>query len=241
MTGKILTVVFAVLAGAGAVIGYHIVMQNQAPPREEKLAQRIQVLEGELASLQKEVEAQGKIHQAAGTDVETLAARLNTADKQLSEIQEKQAQLLEAKPAGRITGDEIAKALKALPVEGRDVIRRTMRQDEQRTEREAQTDEVTREGLEREIKKAIGKLSDRLAMTPVQVEEARQIGEDFIETVLEAAQAAEERDDPTYAMKVRKEMERKVTRQIAQILTAEQLATWREWSDDIERIYPEGF
>ena len=89
-----------------------------------------------------------------------------------------------------------------------------------------------------EVFKAISKLKDNLELTPMQMEDIKVIGENFVDTVVDAASAPETLDDPTYPLKVRKEMEQKIAHQIVRVLTPHQLDTWRDMNDDIERLYP---
>lgn len=239
MAGKILIIVFAVLAGAGAVTGYQLVMQNTAQPEKESRDQRIEALEERLSAVQDEVQKLDQTRNTTGSDVEALAARLNTVDKQLSEIREERAKLNATAPQRELTGEQLVRALRDLPPEGRSIIRKTMRQGEPQVERDEPEDvRVSREKLELELSEAISKLKDRLELTPMQMEDIKVIGRNFVDTIVDAASAPKTLDDPTYPLKVRREMEQKVVHEIVKVLTPYQLDKWRDMSDDIERLYP---
>ena len=70
----------------------------------------------------------------------------------------------------------------------------------------------------------------------------KEIGREFVEKIVEAAEIAQEREDPSYVQVVRKKLEKWVMKEVAEnVLTAEQLDKWRDMNDDVERVYPRGY
>ena len=127
-----------------------------------------------------------------------------------------------------------------LPADDREAIRQTMRSGDRQPAVRSGAGGTSKAKLEQEIGEAIAKLNGNLELDPMQLDEVKLIAKDFVSTVVEAERVAQERDDPTHAVMVRKEMEKKVTLSILGVLTQEQIDKWRALSDDIDRLYRQG-
>ena len=92
MIGKILVVVFALLAGAGGAYAYQLASDSLEliPQKEDP---RVTSLEAQLASVTEELRELQASRQNTGSEVEVLAARLNTLDEKVSKFQEEQSEL----------------------------------------------------------------------------------------------------------------------------------------------------
>ena len=172
MAVKIITVLLAMLVGAGAVIGFQAVTDKTAEPEKTMLEQRLQGLEGQLASLNSELQTRSESQQAAESDVAALTQRINGVDKQLSAVLERQAQA-PAASVQQLTGEEIVRALKALPADDRETIRQTMRQGEHRPLSKSGVGGANKAKLEQEIGEGISKLNSMLELNPVQLDEIK--------------------------------------------------------------------
>lgn len=205
--------------------------------------------------------------QADASESEVLVARLNTLAKQFSEYQEKQGELAAAKEAtrqageapgtgeslesrgapapasgARISGEQLVAALKDMPDEGKEMIRKAIYQEVQRIKKDHEASQDPRARLGKEAGKAIKKLAHTLALTPVQIEQAREIATRHIERAVEAARVAKERNDPGYALSAEKEIWAEAECDVIEILTPEQLDKLREMDPEgIGKRYPRGF
>lgn len=267
MAGKILVIVFALVAGAAGAYGYEFVSENVlGAPQEEDT--RIADMESRLAAMTARLQELDNTQQEVNPDMEVLAARLNTLEEQLSGIHEKQskpeaaevtttagsqqlnsngeaAAREDAPPAAtaqRISGEDLVAALKDLPEEGRDMIRKAIKQEVMQIKKQNDFQKTPQKKLEREVGKVIKELTRALELTPVQVEQMRAIGARHIDKMLEVAQVAQERDDPQYAQKMKKEIETQTKNEIVEAITPEQLDKLRELDPEgIGKEYPRGF
>lgn len=264
MAGRILIIAFALVAGAAGAYGYELISENVlTPPQEEDT--RIAELESRLAAMTIRLQELDNSQQEVNPDMEVLAARLNTFEERLSGMQEKQAETgpaptgaqadsrqgsiegeqQDAPPAvttQRISGEQLVAALKDLPEEGREMIRNAIKQEVMQIKKQNGLQKPPRENLEREVGKVIKELTRALELTPVQVEQMRAIGARHIDKLLEVVQVAQERNDPEYAQKMKKEIETQTKREIIEAITPEQLDKLRELDPNgIGKEYPRGF
>jgi hypothetical protein len=267
MTGKILVVVFALLAGAAGAYGYELVSHRlNLFPREED--PRVLELEGRLAAMTAKVEELGNREEAVSPETDILSARLSSLEEKLSGLRngqepQKAAAISQANrtngavPAGeesstgapdeqtpgrRISGEELLVALQELPDEGKVLIRQAIRKEVQRMKQENELANDPRKEMEKKVSDAIQKATVALSLTPVQVEQAREIGLAHIDKMLEAARLAKESGDPEYAKQLKKQVELETEQQILQILTPEQIDRMREMDPDgFGSRHPRGF
>jgi uncharacterized coiled-coil protein SlyX len=267
MAGRILIIVFALVAGAAGAFGYEFVSENVlASPQEEDT--RIADMESRLAAMTMRLQELDSSQQEVNPDMDVLAARLNTLEERLSGLHEQQAKAqpaasaaltgsmqegFEGEAAGqqdgppamttrRISGEDLAAALKDLPEEGREMIRKAINQEVMRIKKEHDVQKDPRKKMEREVGKVVKELTRALELAPVQVEQMRAIGARHIDRMVEVAQVAQERDDPEYAQKMKKEIETQTKREIVDVVTPEQLDKLRELDPDgIGKEYPRGF
>lgn len=264
MIGKVLVIAFAFLAGAGGAYVYQLASDSLelVPHKEDP---RVAGLESQLASVTEELHELQASRQSAGSEVEVLAARLNTLDEKLSKFQEKQSELAVAQerkpqdslaatgsitgeagsertPSARISGEELVVALKEMPDEGKEMIRRAIHKEVQRIREEHEIKKDPRKKLEQDVAQGIKKAAVTLSLTPVQIEQAREIGARHIDKMVEAARIARETDDPDFARTAKKEIQAQTEQEIIQVLTPEQLDRMRELDPDgFGRRHPRGF
>jgi hypothetical protein len=239
LAGKVIVVVFALIAGVGAAAGYAFVMESLEAPEQDKHEQQIAQLKSQLETVQAEVQMLSKEQREKTTDTEVMGARVEAVEKQVSKLRE-DAGIQAAEQERRLSGSEIVSALRELRAEDKKAIRDTMAPKEPRTaEKREDSPLVQKAKVEQELSEAIAKLSDNLSLTLAQQQEMREIGKEFVEKLMEAAQEAQERQDPSYVQVVRKQLEKWVVKEIVEtVLTAEQLDKWRDINDDIEKLYP---
>ncbi len=241
MAGKVIVIVFAMIAGVGAAAGYALIMESMEAPKQEKQEQQIVQLRSQLESVQAEMHLLKETRQAKESDNDIIGARLGAVEKQVSKLHENAA-LHAGEKERKISGSEIVSALKKLRAEDKKVIRDTIGRKEREGETKQGETLVQRAALEHEITQAITKLSDNLSLTLTQQQEVQEIGRQFVEKVVEAAQVAQEREDPSHVQVVRKQLEKWVVKEIVEsVLTAEQLDKWRDINDDIEKLYPRDY
>ncbi len=257
MAGKILIIALAFIAGAGAVYGYQYASENLTAPSQKEEDPRIVELDGRLTSLAKRVEELSNSQQAAGSETEVVVARLNTLDGRFAELQKKQGELAmrtpsapgqnpaqagEDGPGRRLSGEELARALRELPEEGRKLIRSAIYEEVKRAKEENGPKLPTKEELEKKATAGIQKLAGVLSLTPVQVAQIKEIAARQIDRILEVARVAKERDDPAYAEDAKKEMQADIEREVVEILTPEQLDRLREMDPEgFGKRHPRGF
>ena len=255
MLGKVLTVLIAFIAGAGALYGYQYVSGNLVQPPVENEDPRILEIEKQLAAMTERIGKLSESQQAAATDSDTLAARLNTLDERFSGLQKKQGELalagsstqpgtqvLKEGPGQRLSGEQLARALKELPEEGRKLIRDAIYEEIQRVKKDGQPDIPSKEELEKKAAAGIQHLTGILSLTPIQVEQIKDIAARQIERLIETARVAKERDDPAYAESAKKEIQADVEREVIEMLTPEQLDKLRERDPEgFGRRHPRGF
>ena len=270
MLGKVLIVVVALVAGAGGAYAYQLASENLEVFRHEKEEDpRIVELQGRLSAVTGDVQALRDSQQAAGSDSEVLTARINTLDGQLSELREKQAELAVVKkqnesdtagdgalsgesagdraaaagtPVRRISGEALVEALKDMPDEGREMIRKAIYHEIQRIKKENGPGLPKKEELHRKAAEGIRKLAVTLSLTPLQVEQAKEIALRHIDRLLEVEKAARELDDPGYAENAKKEIQAQLEREVIEALTPEQVDKMRELDPDgFGKRHPRGF
>jgi len=268
MAGKIVLVIFAIIAGAAGAYGYEFFEDKilLAPQKEDP---RVEQLQEQLA------ETNAKIHELSALQIESqsenelLTARLNSISEQLALLHEKKGELslskpqalssnagnsdgatvqrppneeLPATPNQRISGEQLVAALKELPDEGKLMLRKAIHQEVQRIKKEQEVNLRPREKLEKKVEEVVRKLSTALDLAPVQVAQLREIGAGHIDATLETAKVAKERNEPEYARKMQKETEKETKGRIVEILTPEQLDKLRELDPEgIGKEYPRGF
>ena len=132
--------------------------------------------------------------------------------------------------------------LQDLPDEGREMIRKAIYNEVKRVRNEQEAVRDPRKRLGLEAGKAIKKLAQAVALTPVQIEQAKEIASRHIERAVEAARVAKERNDPGYALNAEKEIKAEAEQDVIEILTPEQLDKLREMDPEgIGKRYPRGF
>lgn len=241
MAGKVIVIVFAMIAGIGAAAGYALIMESMKAPEQEKQEQQFAQLKSQLESVQADLHLLKKAQHSKESDAEIIGARVEAVEKQVSKLHENAA-LHAGEKERKVSGSEIVSALKELRAEDKKVIRDTIGRKERQGEIKQGEPFVQRAALEHEITQAITKLSDNLSLTLVQQQEMKEIGKEFVEKIIEAAQVAQEREDPSYVQVVRKQLEKWVMKEVAEnVLTAEQLDKWRDMNDDVEKVYPRGY
>jgi uncharacterized coiled-coil protein SlyX len=268
MAGKILVIVIALVAGAAGAYGYQLAAENLALFPQEEEDPRISELEAQLAAMTVKVQELSEEQRDGGPETEVLSARLDTLEERFAGLQEKQAKpevagseaqagLQQGNPGNetagsqdnpatattrRITGEELVTALKELPEEGQQMIRKAIHQEVQRIRKEHEARQDPRKKMEQEVGKVIRGLTRVLELTPVQIEQMRAIGARHIDKIVEVAKVAEERGDPEYAQKAKKEIETQTKREIVETITPEQLDKLREMDPEgIGKEYPRGF
>ena len=241
MAGKVIVIVFALIAGVGAAAGYALIMESMEAPEQEKRDQQIAELKTQLETMQADIQLLVKEQQEKSTDTEVMGARVEAVEKQVSKLRE-DVVTRSSEQDRKLTGSEIVSALKELRAEDKKAIRETIGRKERQDETKQGEALVQRAVLEHEISEAIKKLSDNLSLTLAQQQEMKEIGREFVEKIVEAAEIAQEREDPSYVQVVRKQLEKWVMKEVAEnVLTAEQLDKWRDMNDDVERVYPRGY
>lgn len=267
MLKKVVVIVLVMLIGAAGAFGYQLLSRylEQAPETEDpciaELRDRIAVLSGQVRDL-------GSKNESSAVDTDLLAARINELEKRITELQEKQRELAAAKPAApaasgqagssdpaveqasapaeapiRITAEELTRAFKELPEETAQLVRKAIRKEVNRIRKEHEAAaKDPRKQLEQKVKEAVQRITIQLSLTPVQVEQFKGIGARFVDKMLEAAEVANERDDPAYAEAARKEIQLETEREIIEILTPEQVDRLREKDPDgFGKRHPRGF
>ena len=268
MTGKILVVVFAFIAGAGGAFAYELANESFMQSGRAVEDSRISELEAMLDAATCRIEELDSARQADSQENEVLVARLNTLAQEFSDYREKQGELALAKEqndskqadtdravedstggsgsasptGGRISGQDLMAALQDLPDEGREMIRKAIYNEVKRVRNEQEAVRDPRKRLGLEAGKAIKKLAQAVALTPVQIEQAKEIASRHIERAVEAARVAKERNDPGYALNAEKEIKAEAEQDVIEILTPEQLDKLREMDPEgIGKRYPRGF
>jgi hypothetical protein len=264
MLTKILLIVFAIAAGAGGAAAYDYASVHLAMPQEGEKDEQILRLEGQLAAVNQKLDELSSAQDAADPQAEILAARLSALENRFAEVQERRARQNAADGEGptgsesapssrtaselpadsrthRISGEELVAALKDLPEEGvemiKDAIRKEVEQAKKRQQKKNQ-----RAGLERKAEESIQKAATALSLSPVQVEQAKDIAARFIDRIIEIDRIARERSDPAFARNAKKELEVELRAQVVEILTPEQLDKARELDPEgIGKQYPRGF
>ena len=267
MFSKILVVIFAFVAGGGGAYAYQLTSEyvDLVPQKEED--QRVQELEHQLADAIQKVQELSAAQQASSSESEMLAARLNTLDGRVSELAEKNGELAMANgssgeagkpsgatvttaegrsdsalPARRISGEELVVALQEMPDEGKEMIRKAIHKEIQRIKKEQEAKQDPRKGLEQKVARTIKEAAQRLSLTPVQVELAKEVGARHIDRILEVQQIARETNDPEYAKAAKKELQDQVEKEVIEILTPEQVDMLRDLDPDgFGRRHPRGF
>ncbi len=265
MLGKVLVIVFAIAAGAGGAAAYEYASIRFATLQEEEKDGHLLALESRLAAVDQKLCELNAAQDAVDPRDEILASRLEALEGRLAEIQKKKAgqatsdSKQPANPEGkssagpdsgtsadgrvnRISGEELVAALKELPEEGVQMIKDAIRKEVLRVKDGQEGEKNPKAQLERKAEQGIRKLTTALSLTPVQVEQVKEIASRFIDKVLEVNRIAGERDDPSYAANAKKELEVELRAEVVQILTPEQLDRARELDPEgVGKQYPRGF
>jgi len=261
MSSKILIAVVAFVAGAGAVYGYNAVSANLAISENEKKEFQIATLEGRIDELSKKVEKLGMAHQNRELDTETLSTRVNDLNDLFSKLREKSETAEESQPetpggaagaretmppaslsSGRLSGDELAEAMRDLPEEGRKAMRKVIAEEIRKMRENAVYRFETKDELLDKAKKSLKSVEQFLEMTPVQIEQFKDIVTRQIEGILEMQEVARERNDLAYAAKMRLELRMDAEKELVEMLTPEQMDKLREADPDgFGKRHPRGF
>lgn len=264
MIGKIVVVIFAFVAGAGGAAAYEYasvhIMADQAQPQEGHMLR----LEGRFAAVEQRLQEMSLEKDTTDPQVEILVARLNAVEQRLAKLQEQPSKSMAVRPKEsadsadgpsselnsessaetrklRISGEDLIAALKDLPEEGVQMIRSAIRREVELSKRQ-QEKKNPRSELERKAEEGIRKATTALSLTPVQVEQAKEIAAQFIGKIIEVNKIAKERNDPEFARNAKKELEVELRAQVIEILTPEQLDKARDLDPNgIGREYPRGF
>ncbi|TET31904.1 MAG: hypothetical protein E3J72_21150 [Planctomycetota bacterium] len=241
MGEKILMIVIALLAGVAGGVGYRLTSDGPADSPGKMQSREMREIKGQLAAVQDEIKALGEMQQVKLSNPHAVAAKLENVEKQIVKLNERMAVEPVEPLEDRMSNRELFAEIKRFREEERAAIRDENIQQEPRIEEEKEdsTEAVNIENYEEQIIKGVAKLAFMLSLTPEQIHELRKVGDEFLEKLREAKRLAEENNDPAYAVRMSKELERGIVRRIGlEVLTPEQLDKWREKSDDIRRALP---
>ena len=263
MSGRILIAIIAFAAGGAAVYGFQMVSENMEPQIGQEGEMRIAELEGKLGVLQKKVAELSDAQHNADLDTDALSSRFSLLGEKFSQLEKKRgksesnAPELESSKSPtrgnmgqnlpgieanrRITGEELTRALKEMSEGDRQVLREAIREEIQRVRTEEAGFE-TKEELAKKAVASIKSLSAALSLTPVQVEQTRDIVSRQVEKILETQKTAKERGDLEYARTERVKLRHEAERELVEILTPAQLDKLRELDPEgFGKRYPRGF
>lgn len=262
---KVFVILFALVAGVGGAVGYEYAVKHVSTEQEREENGDMLFLRGKLTALEQKLQSVADAQDSTSPQAEILAARLDALESRMAVLQEKKAAhspVAADGPAGseettssagtyrspedagrrRISGEELIDAMKELPEEGVQMIRSAIRKEVERIRRQQEEKKNPRADLQRKAEEGIQKLTTALSLTPVQVEQAKEIAARFIDKIVEVDRIARERDDPEFAANAKKELEVELKADVVQILTPEQLDKARELDPEgIGRQYPRGF
>lgn len=262
---KVFVILFALIAGVGGAVGYEYAVKHVSTEQEREENGDMLFLRGKQTALEQKLQSVADAQDSTSAQAEILAARLDALESRMAVLQEKKAAhspVAADGPAGsegttssddtyrspedarrrRISGEELIDAMKELPEEGVQMIRSAIRKEVERIRRQQEEKKNPRADLQRKAEEGIQKLTTALSLTPVQVEQAKEIAARFIDKIVEVDRIARERDDPEFAANAKKELEVELKADVVQILTPEQLDKARELDPEgIGRQYPRGF
>jgi hypothetical protein len=262
---KAFLVLFALVAGVGGAAAYEFTAKHVAAPLEQKVSDHAPFLQAKIAVIEQQLQDLTAAQDSATPQAEVLAARLDALEGRIAALREEQAarQVAGADDSAasektatsgstsgqpgnngerRISGEELVAAMKELPEEGVQMVRSAIRKEIERIRKQQEERKNPRVELEKKAEQGIRKLTTALSLTPVQVEQAKEIAARFIDRIVEVDRIAGERDDPTFAENAKKELEVELRAEVVQILSPEQLDRARELDPEgIGRQYPRGF
>lgn len=264
MSGKILIAVIAFLAGAAAVYGYQQVSANLKPLAHTEDEIRMAEIERQLAVALKKIEDLSVTQQNIDSDANALSSRISVLDGLFLRLEDKQAKsgllvpraddaqppgLQEAPPSRsnapanrRITGDELAQALREMPEDGRKILRRAIHEELRQIRDEGTYKMETNQELEKKAQASIKSLTAALSLTPVQVDQLTDIVGRQVDKILEIHRIVKENGDLNYARQERERTRTEAERELVDMLTPEQMDKLRELDPDgFGKRYPRGF
>jgi hypothetical protein len=265
VSSKILIAVIAFAAGGAAVYGYQTVTSNLSPPSQRDSEMRLSEMEKQVAVLAKELERVRMAQHNTDSDTDALSSRVSVLDELFSRLDEKKANsgLLGSDMGGRepapartnegrsqssvpgqrrITGEELAEALREMPEDGREMIRRAIHEELQRIRDESVYKMETKEELEKKAQASIKSFTNALSLTPVQVDQFTDIVARQVEKILEIHRVVKENGDLEYARKEREKTRTEAEREVVDMLTPEQMDKLRELDPNgFGKRYPRGF
>jgi hypothetical protein len=215
-------------------------------------------VERRLDALLKKVEEVSAAQQNMGSDTDALSTRVGVLDELFSRLEGKRGAQEPSGPAAaapgaspvpppaagerRITGDELAQAIREMPQDGREMLRKAIREEIDRVRQEQKPRWETEEELAQKAQASVKSLTATLSLTPVQVEQARDLVARQVENILELKKQAEETGDYDSANKAREQLRREAEKELVDMLTPAQLDKLRELDPEgFGKRYPRGF
>ena len=265
MSGRILTVIISFIAGAAAVYGYQVVSANLPAPADREGEMRIAEVERQLGALSGRLDEVSVAQKNIDLDADALLSRISILGEKFVKIEKGRDGAKSTEPGTeggktplhdtgtgrsapepstgrRMTGDELAEALKEMPEEGRGLLRRAIREELQRMQEESRPKFETKEELGKKAVASIKSLTAALSLTPIQVEQTRGIVGRQVENILESQRVAKETGDLKYAQTARVKIRHEAERELVDILTPEQMDKLRELDPEgFGKRYPRGF
>jgi Spy/CpxP family protein refolding chaperone len=264
VSSRILIAIISFVAGAAAVYGYQAVSANLESQTNQDKELRITEIERQLKMLLSGVDEVSDAQHNTDLDAEALSSKISILGEKFIQFEKKRAgsesavsrvdgggpapkadgtgrSSSDAAPGRRISGEELAEALKEMPEHGHRLLRKAVSEELQRIKTEEAGFE-TKEGLAKKAQASIKSLSAVLSLAPVQVEQTRDIVARQVEKILESQKVAKERGNLEYARSERIKIRQEAERELVEILTPEQMDKLRELDPEgFGKRYPRGF